>query len=79
MGALAAVSSIAGLFFVKLWRVSGDRLFALFAVAFWMLALNWIVLGLGNVAAESRHHVYFIRLLAFVLIAVAVIDKNRRR
>jgi hypothetical protein len=79
MGALTALSAVAGLLFLKLWRVSGDRLFALFGVAFWMLAANWLVLGIGNVAAESRHHVYFVRFLAFALIAAAVIDKNKRR
>jgi hypothetical protein len=78
MGALAAASGIAGLFFLKFWRLSGDRLFAFFAVAFWLLGLTWIVLGVGNVAVESRHHVYLIRLAAFLLIIVAVIDKNRR-
>lgn len=79
MGALAALSSIAGLLFLKLWRLSADRLYCFFAAAFWLLALNWVVLGVGNVAAESQHRVYSLRLLAFVLIAVAVIDKNRRR
>lgn len=29
---------VAGLFFLRFWRRAGDRLFAAFAVAFWMLA-----------------------------------------
>jgi len=78
MGALATACAVAGLFFLKFWRLSGDRLFAFFAIAFWLLGLTWIVLGVGEVAAESRHHVYLVRLAAFLLIIAAVIDKNRR-
>lgn len=78
LGALSTASLIAGLFFLKLWHVSRDRLFSLFAAAFWLLALNWVVLGFARVAAESQHRVYLIRLLAFLLIAAAIIDKNRR-
>jgi hypothetical protein len=78
LGAVAMASLIAGLLFLKLWRVSRDRLFALFAVAFWLLTLNWVVLAFANVAAESQYRVYLIRLLAFLLIGLAIVDKNRR-
>jgi hypothetical protein len=78
LGALAMASLTVGLFFVKLWRLSGDRLYSMFAAAFWLLALNWIVLAFANVAVESQHRVYLLRLLAFNLIAVAIVDKNRR-
>jgi hypothetical protein len=78
MGSVATASLIAGFFFLKFWRVSGDRLFAFFAAAFALLGVNWIVLGVGEVAVESRHIVYVIRLVAFLLIIAAVVDKNRR-
>jgi hypothetical protein len=77
-GALSATSLFAGLLFLRFWRQSGDRLFAFLAIAFWALALNWTWLGVFQPVAETRHYVYVVRLVAFVLIMIGVIDKNRR-
>jgi hypothetical protein len=77
-GALAVSCWIAGLFFLKFWRVSKDRFFLFFLLAFWVLSLNWIVLIVEQPILESRQDAYVIRLLAFVLIIVGVVDKNRR-
>ena len=77
-GALALASWVAGLYFAKFWRVSRDRLFGLFALSFWTLALHWTMLGILNPTVETRHYVYLLRLAAFILIIVAIVDKNRR-
>ena len=77
-GALATACWIAGLFFLKFWRVSKDRFFLFFLAAFWVLSLNWIVLVVEQPILESRQDAYVIRLVAFMLIIVGVIDKNRR-
>ena len=77
-GALAMSSVIAALFFLRFWRESRDRLFVFFFLAFSMLASNWIGLAVMQSAAESRHKVLLLRLFAFVLIILGVIDKNRR-
>jgi hypothetical protein len=77
-GALATASFIAGLFFFKYWRVSRDRFFLFFFLAFWVLSLNWLVLIIEQPILESRQDAYVIRLVAFVLIIIAVVDKNRR-
>ena len=74
MGALAV-----GLFFLRFWKDSGDRLFGFFAVAFWMLAGSWSLLAILSPTEEARPYVYALRLLAFFLIIVATIDKNRLR
>lgn len=68
----------AGLFFLRFWRDNRDRLFLIFALAFWALALNWLVLVAVPVAAEKHHYAYLIRLVAFLLLLVGIIDKNRR-
>jgi zinc transporter ZupT len=68
---------VAGLFFLRFWRDTSDRLFALFAGAMWILSLNWAILAALHPGEESRHYVYMIRLVAFVLIIAAVVDKNR--
>jgi quinol-cytochrome oxidoreductase complex cytochrome b subunit len=77
-GALTMGSGIVALFFLKFWSQTKDRLFAMFAAAFAVLALNWAVLGLSPPPDEARHFVYAIRLAAFALILAGVVDKNRR-
>lgn len=76
-GVTVAGSLAVGLFFLRLWRETRDRFFALFGVAFWMLALNGLVLLWAAPAEEHRHYFYLIRLLAFLLIIAAIVDKNR--
>jgi hypothetical protein len=77
-GALATASFVASLFFARFWRVTGDRLFLFFALGFLTLSANWTGLALIHPPIESRHYLYMLRLLAFVLIIIGIIDKNRR-
>jgi hypothetical protein len=77
-GALAMSAFVASLFFFRFWRISRDRLFLFFCVAFLMLALNWLGLALVESVTESRHKVLLLRLAAFVSIIIGVVDKNRR-
>lgn len=72
-------SLVIGLFFFSFYRARRDVLFALFGAAFWLLAVNNMALGLTDVAAESRVYIYVVRLLAFLLIIAAIIQKNRTR
>jgi hypothetical protein len=76
-GMATAGSLAVGLFLLRLWRDTRDRFFALFGVAFWVLSLNWIGLMLVEPPSEGRHYFYLTRLAAFVLIIVAIVDKNR--
>jgi hypothetical protein len=65
-----------GLFFLRFWSHSRDFLFLAFAAAFWLLALNVAVVVLVPEPDENRSWFYLIRLVAYVLIAVAIIRKN---
>jgi hypothetical protein len=76
-GMLTMASLVASLFFVRFWKASRDRLFAFFAVAFVLFALNWLALSAVDPAFEARHVVYVIRLAAFIVIIVGILDKNR--
>jgi peptidoglycan/LPS O-acetylase OafA/YrhL len=77
--AIAATSAwVAGLIFLRFWRDSGDRLFAFFGTAFWLLASSWLLLGFTNPTEEARPYIYGLRLVAFLLIIGGMIDKNRR-
>lgn len=78
-GATAMGCVIAGLFFLRSWRMTDDRFFALFAVAFWILAAHWIALALVGAIDETRHYFYAIRLLGFLLVLIAIADKNTQR
>jgi hypothetical protein len=76
--AIAATAAWAnGMFFFRFWRDTGDRLFAWFGGAFCLLAASWITLAVVNPTAEARPYIYALRLVAFLLIIVAMIEKNR--
>jgi hypothetical protein len=77
MGAIAMACLAAGLFFLRFWKETGDRLFAIFAVAFWLLGLTRIALASTDNPHDEHHYLYWIRLAAFMLILAAIIDKNR--
>jgi hypothetical protein len=77
-GAMWLACWVAGLFFLRFWRDTGDRLFALFAASFFLLGVTRIGLAVSPKASDGPVYFYLARLLAFVLILVAVIDKNRR-
>lgn len=76
LGMVVACCAVAGLFFLRFWRKTNDRLFAIFAIAFWILGLNWLALVFIN-QDEVRTALYLVRLLAFVLILFGIVDKNR--
>ena len=76
-GAVMLGFAAVGLFFLQSWRRTGDRLFGFFALAFGLLATERWVLVLLSAAHEPRYSVYLIRLAAFVVILIAIIDKNR--
>lgn len=77
-GALAVACWLAGIFFLRFWRQTRDRLFIFFLLAFWALAIHWVALALVNPGMESRHFLMLLRLAAFVLIIVGIVDKNRQ-
>jgi hypothetical protein len=76
-GAVAMASFVAALFFLKYWRQTRDSFFLLFALAFGIDALSRFVLGIAQVSDESEPLYYIPRLLAFSLIILAIVLKNR--
>ncbi|HEX8556449.1 MAG TPA: DUF5985 family protein [Sphingomonas sp.] len=77
-GAATAGYLVAGLFFLRFWRRTGDRLFLAFAVAFWLLGGSQALLTATRTIIEDRSWIYLIRLSAFLLILAAIVGKNRR-
>lgn len=76
-GATFLGNLVIALFFLRFWRQSRDRLFAIFATAFLVFAANRIMLTFLGEENEARTFVYVIRLVAFLLIIAGIVDKNR--
>ncbi|WP_224363703.1 DUF5985 family protein [Hyalangium versicolor] len=76
-GGLVMACLACALFFLRFWKQSHDRLFAFFALAFGVMAFNWMLLALLQVDDERRHYLYIIRLVSFLIILYAIWDKNR--
>ena len=77
LGAIAMASLIIGLFFLRFWKNTRDRFFLFFATAFGLEALSRTLLGISQGSSENEPLFYLIRLLSFLLILIAIIDKNR--
>jgi hypothetical protein len=79
LGAVAMASLVAAAFFWRFWRHTHDRFFMLFAAAFLLEAINRTTLAaIGSVTEEQEPLFYLVRLFSFVLILIAIVDKNVR-
>jgi hypothetical protein len=78
LGMLVMACAVVGAFFLRFWRKTRDRLFLIFALAFWLLGLNWGLLAFVQ-TDETRTWLYVLRLVAFCLIIYGIVDKNRQR
>ena len=79
LGAVAMGSLVASLFFLRFWVRTRDSFFLFFSAAFLIEAASRVGLAFGRAANEYEPLFYLPRLLAFSLIALAVILKNRPR
>jgi hypothetical protein len=75
-GAITLGFFVASAFFLRFWRRTDDRLFLAFAAAFALLALNQALAAFLGAGDELTPYTYVLRVLGFVLILYAVIDKN---
>ena len=75
-GALLFSYFIAGIHFCRFWRRTGDRLFLHFAAAFWLFAPNQLATSIPVVANETSGYEYLLRILGFIVILAAIVDKN---
>jgi hypothetical protein len=77
-GVLSTLCVIAGLFFLRFWLDTRERILIYFALAFWMFSLSWAARLVVQTDDESSYLLYVFRLLAFCLILTGIIDKNWR-
>jgi hypothetical protein len=78
LGASAMGSAAIALLFFRYWRATRDRLFLAFGAAFVAFAANRCVQAASDRDSEHLLGVYSLRLLAFLLIIAAIVDRNRR-
>lgn len=78
-GAIVMGYAVAGTFFLRFWRQTHDRFFAIFAASFWLLGIQRLLVSFTASNYENLAYLYAIRLAAYVLILVAIFDKNRKR
>ena len=77
-GAIIMGYAVAAVFFLKFWRRTGDFLFLAFAAAFTLMAMTPLLTTWLDVPREEQSPFYLLRLLAFLIIIVAIIRKSRR-
>jgi hypothetical protein len=77
-GAITLGFLAAALFFLRFWRRTRDRLFAAFAMAFTLLALNQALIIFVDIPVEERSWLYLLRLAAFAIILAEIWARNRK-
>jgi hypothetical protein len=76
-GAIAMASFVAGLVFLRFHRRTSDRLFLFFAASFWLDAFGRTLEVALRLSNEDSPVLYVIRIVAYGLILIGILDKNR--
>ena len=78
-GAICTAHLVIALFFLRFWRRTRDRFFIFLSASFFLLALERVVISLLPESAEMTPYPYTIRLVAFTLLIVGIVIKNREK
>ena len=79
LGAITLGTIIAGLFFLRFYRLMNDRLFFFFALAFFVEAVSRIIMAALAGSSEEHPVIYVLRFISYGLIVWAIVQKNRKR
>ncbi len=77
-GATAMACVALSLCFLRFWRRAHDRLFAMFSLAFMVFAVNRALILVVERGSEAEALIYGGRAIAFGLLLLAILDKNRK-
>ncbi len=77
-GAMFALSLVAALLFFHAYRRTRDRLFIFFGIAFVFLGCERLIPALVERPELDNPLDYVPRIIAFAIIAFAIVDRNRR-
>lgn len=76
-GAAMMGAMVSGLFFLRFWRKTQDRLFLIFSLSFVLMGLERMALALRENDGENNVMLYLMRLSSFLMILFGIWDKNR--
>ncbi len=76
MGGMVVASLAIAAFFFRFWRAGRDRFFLYFSLAFVLQAMDRVGLAFLPHPNEGNPWIYSIRLVAYLLILLAIWDKN---
>ena len=76
LGAVIMGDAIAALFFVRFWKMTGDRFFLFFAASFIAIAVSRVVVDETLPPIGYEPFGYLIRILSYVFIIGGIFYKN---
>jgi hypothetical protein len=77
LGAVVMGNAIAALFFVRFWKMTGDRFFLFFAASFVADAVSRVVVDQGIPPFGHEALGYAIRILSYLFIIAGIAYKNQ--
>ena len=77
LGAIMMAAFTASLFFLRFWKTTRDRFFLFFSISFGLEGFGRLLMGLYDFSEETVPLIYLIRLVSYLLILFAIVDKNR--
>jgi uncharacterized membrane protein HdeD (DUF308 family) len=78
-GAIAMAAATAALFFLRFYRRTGDRFFLYFFASFGLEGLARLLAVVLRWDDSNNQWFYVLRVAAYALILVAIVDKNLPR
>jgi hypothetical protein len=79
LGGIAVGGVVAGLFFLRFWLMTNDRLFLYFSFALFLMSLSRVLMAISEVSSDEHPVIYLVRLVAYGLIIFGIVDKNRKK
>lgn len=77
LGVIVTSSLAAAAFFLKFWKQTRDLLFLGFGAAFLIEGINRLAFLFLDAPNEGDPVIYVVRLFSYLLILLAIINKNR--
>lgn len=78
-GVILCECIVIAMFFISFWKRTNDSFFIYLASSFAFFAIERILFQYVGGVHESTPYLYGLRLLGFLCIIVAIMEKNRRR
>ena len=77
LGAVIMGDMIVALFFVRFWKLTGDRFFLFFAASFVAITISRVVVDEGVPPFGHEALGYMIRILSYLIIIAGILYNNR--